>query len=506
MTLPKLVKDYIDKLKGLRELGKDPFKIKKFDRTANADEIVKKFSNLNPGDETDFNVRIAGRLMSKRKHGGVIFADLKDSSGRIQLVFRKDFTNEFKELKLVERGDILGVDGFVIKTRRGEVSVLVKEWTVLSKILRPLPDKWHGLEDIETRYRQRYLDFIMNEESRETFFLINKVIHLIRNYLNDNGFIEVYTPILQPVYGGAFARPFETYHHFLEEKMYLRIAPELYLKRLLVGGFEKVYEFAPCFRNEDVDPLHNPEFIQLEFYWAYIELSQLMDFLEKMFEEVVLKATGKTEIEYQGKIVNFKRPWKKMRMVDAIKEFGGIDVEKMSDDELFNHAKELGIEEERRGEIIEKLFDYYAKDKIVNPTFITHFPVDISPLAKKADGYADRMELYIAGMEVANGFSELNNPIEQYMRFKEEEELRKRSDKKGLETMPMDKDYIRALEYAMPPASGVGIGLGRLFMILGNKRTLREVIAFPTLAKEPDFEVIPEIYPEVLEWYGRTER
>lgn len=501
MTLPRLVKDYIDRLKELRELGKDPFKIKRFEKNASAEEIREKFSNLEAGEETEVRVKIAGRLMSKRKHGGVIFSDLKDYSGRIQLVFRKDYTDEFKELKLIERGDIVGVEGNVIKTKRGEVSVLVKSWVVLSKALRPLPDKWHGLEDVETRYRQRYVDFIMNDDSRKNFILINKVLHLIRNYLNENEFVEVYTPILQPVYGGAFARPFETYHNFLEQKMYLRIAPELYLKRLLVGGFERVYEFAPCFRNEDVDPLHNPEFIQLEFYWAYIELNELMDFLEEMFESIVEKAVGSTKIEYQGRTIDFSKPWKRMRMTDAIKEYGGVDVDNMGDEELIQHAEELGIKEERRGDVIEKLFDYYVKDKIVNPTFITHFPADISPLAKKADGYADRMELYIAGMEVANGFSELNNPIEQYKRFREEEELRKKSEKKGLETMPMDKDYVRALEYGMPPASGVGIGLGRLFMILCNKATLREVIAFPTLAKEDEIEVIPDLYPEVLEWY-----
>jgi lysyl-tRNA synthetase class 2 len=501
MTLPKLVKDFVDRLGELRALNRDPFKVKKFEKNADARELFEKYSNLEPGEETDVKVKVAGRLLSRRKHGGVIFADFKDFSGKIQLVFRKDFTDDFKNLKLVERGDIIGVEGVVIKTKRGELSVLVKNWVVLSKALRPLPDKWHGLEDIETRYRQRYVDFIINDESRETFILVNKIVHAMRRYLNDNGFIEVFTPILQPVYGGAFARPFETYHHFLEEKMYLRIAPELYLKRLLVGGFEKVYEFAPCFRNEDVDPLHNPEFIQLEFYWAYIELNDLMNFLEDMFQQILLETVGKTRIEYQGEVIDFSKPWKRLRMVDAIREYGGPDVEQMSDDELFRHAEELGIQADRKGEVIEKLFDHYVKEHIKSPIFITHFPPDISPLAKKADGYADRMELYIAGMEVANGFSELNNPIEQYKRFKEEEELRKRIDKKGLETMPMDKDYIRALEYGMPPASGVGVGLGRLFMILCNKTTLREVIVFPTLAKEEGIEVVPEIYPEILDWY-----
>jgi lysyl-tRNA synthetase class 2 len=501
MTLPKLVKDYINKLKELRELGKDPFKIKRFDKDAYALEIIREFSSIDPGEETEHRVRVAGRLLSKRKHGGVIFCDLKDPSGKIQLVFRKDYTNDFKELRLVDRGDIVGVEGVVIKTKRGELSILVKNWAVLSKALRPLPDKWHGLEDVETRYRQRYVDFIINEESRTSFVLFNRILHLIRNYLNERGFIEVYTPILQPVYGGAFARPFETYHHFLEEKMYLRIAPELYLKRLLVGGFEKVYEFAPCFRNEDVDSLHNPEFVQLEFYWAYIELNQLMNFLEEMFESIIKELTGDTVITYQKREIDFSRPWKRLKMVDAIKEYGGPDVEVMDDDEIFGHAENLGIREERRGEVIEKLFDHYVKDHLQNPTFVTHFPLDVSPLAKKIDGYADRMELYIAGMEVANGFSELNNPIEQYKRFKEEEELRKRSEKKGLETMPMDRDYIRALEYGMPPASGVGIGLGRLFMILSDKTTLREVIAFPTLAREENIEVIPELYPEILDWY-----
>jgi lysyl-tRNA synthetase class 2 len=501
MALPKLVKDYINKLKELKELGKDPFKIKKFDKDSCASEIIREFSGIEAGEETERRVKVAGRLLSKRKHGGVIFCDLNDPSGKIQLVFRKDYTDDFKELRLVDRGDIIGVEGVVIKTKKGELSILVKNWVVLSKALRPLPDKWHGLEDIETRYRQRYVDLIINDEIRASFILFNRILNFIRRYLNERDFIEVYTPILQPVYGGAFARPFETYHHFLEEKMYLRIAPELYLKRLLVGGFEKVYEIAPCFRNEDVDSLHNPEFVQLEFYWAYIELNQLMDFLEEMFESLIKELTGDTVITYQKKEIDFSRPWKRLKMVDAIREYGGLDIEVMDDDEIFKHAEKLGIHEERRGQVIEKLFDFYVKDHLQNPTFVTHFPLDVSPLAKKIDGYADRMELYIAGMEVANGFSELNNPIEQYKRFKEEEELRKRSEKKGLETMPMDRDYIRALEYGMPPASGVGIGLGRLFMILGDKTTLREVIAFPTLSREEKIEVIPELYPEILEWY-----
>jgi lysyl-tRNA synthetase class 2 len=333
--------------------------------------------------------------MSKREHGKIVFTDLEDEKGKIQIIFRKDVTSNFDVLDVIERGDIIGIKGNIVRTQRGELSLLVKEWKVLAKALRPLPDTWHGLKDVETRYRQRYVDLILNKEVKETFLTIHKAIHFIRSFLNEKGFIEVYTPILQPIYGGAFARPFKTFHHALEEWRWLRIAPELYLKRLLVGGFEKVYEFAPCFRNEGIDAQHNPEFIQLELYWAYVDYENVMKLIEELIYNLVKKLFGSEKIEYQGREIDFSPPWKRIRLVDAIKEYSGLDVEHMSDEELKEHAKSLGIEAERRGEIIEKLFDHYAKPNLINPTFATHFPVDITPLAKRADkNYAERFDLH----------------------------------------------------------------------------------------------------------------
>jgi lysyl-tRNA synthetase class 2 len=425
---------------------------------------------------------------------------LEDEKGKIQIIFRKDVTSNFDVLDVIERGDIIGIKGNIVRTQRGELSLLVKEWKVLAKALRPLPDTWHGLKDVETRYRQRYVDLILNKEVKETFLTIHKAIHFIRSFLNEKGFIEVYTPILQPIYGGAFARPFKTFHHALEEWRWLRIAPELYLKRLLVGGFEKVYEFAPCFRNEGIDAQHNPEFIQLELYWAYVDYENVMKLIEELIYNLVKKLFGSEKIEYQGREIDFSPPWKRIRLVDAIKEYSGLDVEHMSDEELKQHARSLGIEAERRGEIIEKLFDHYAKPNLINPTFATHFPVDITPLAKRADkNYAERFELYIAGMEVVNAYTELNNPVEQYKRFKEEEELRKQIEKEDFEYMPMDRDYVRALEYGMPLAGGAGIGLGRLFMVLTNKLSLKEVILFPALVGKEEIELVVEMFPELQE-------
>ncbi len=502
MGLKELAAERIRKLRRLLEIGIDPYKEKRFLPIVYSTEIKSKYAHLKPGDETTDTARVAGRIMSIREHGKIVFADVQDPRGYIQLVFRKDVTEHFDLLELLDRGDFIGAEGVVIRTKKGEISVLVKRFRILSKAIRPLPDTWYGLKDVERRYRERYVDLILNPEVREAFVKIHRMLKEMRNFLDERGFIEVQTPILQPVYGGAFARPFTTHHYALDQTMYLRIAPELYLKRLIVGGFEKVYEFAVCFRNEDIDALHNPEFLQLELYWAYADVNDIMELTEALITHVVERVFGTSRLEFQGKEIDFSRPWRRVRLVDAIKEFGGPDVEKMTEKELRNHAKELGIEEERIGAIIEKLFDYYAKPHLTHPTFVTHFPVDITPLAKRADErYAERFELYIAGFEVANAYTELNNPIEQYKRFKEEEELRKRVRKEGFEFMPMDKDYIRALEYGMPPTGGLGIGIGRLAMVLLNKPTLKEVILFPALSREENIELVVEMFPEVFEWY-----
>ena len=499
MALKDLAKDRVEKLKICVEKLGNPFLEKRFEKTISVEEFKEKYSELEKDKEIKEIHKIAGRILSKREHGKIIFADLWDEKSKIQLVFRKDKTENFENLDLLERGDIIGVEGYPYRTKRGELSLIVEKWKILSKALRPLPDQWFGVKDVETRYRERYLDLILNPEERKMFIEIHKIMQSIREFLDKKGFIEVYTPILQPVYGGAFARPFKTFFHALGEERYLRIAPELYLKRLLVGGFEKVYEFAPCFRNEGIDAQHNPEFVQIELYWAYADYNDIMNLVEELFVYIVQKIKGSLEIEYQGKKINFSRPWKRIRMVDAIKQFGKIDVEKLSEKELRKIASDLGIEAERRGEIIEKLFDHYVKDKLVNPTFVTHFPSDITPLAKKTENpiYAERFELYIAGIEVCNAYTELNNPVEQYIRFKEEEELRTKIKKEDFEFMPMDRDYVRALEYAMPPAGGLGIGLWRLFMILCNKPSLKEVILFPALSKEENIELVTEMFPEL---------
>ena len=503
MALKDLAADRVKKLKELLQKEIDPFKKKHFEVTGKSLDIRERFAYLDPGEETDEEFSLAGRIMGKRVHGKIAFIDLLDEKGRIQLVLRSDATKNFDLLDLLDRGDIIGVKGRVIKTKRGEVSILVEEFEILSKALRPLPDTWHGLKDVERRYRERYVDLILNPEVRERFLKIHEILLETRRFFNERGFVEVLTPILQPIYGGAFARPFKTHHHFLDIDMYLRIAPELYLKRLIVGGFEKVYEVSVNFRNEDIDATHNPEFYQIEAYWAYADFRDMMDLAEDYITHLVKKLHGTHTIEWMGTEIDFRKPWDRMRMVDAIKEYGGPDVESMKEEEVVKYARDLGYDVVRYGEALEKLFDHYAAPHIVNPTFITHYPVDISPLAKKSEDprYVERFELFIKGMEFANAYSELNNPVEQYKRFKEEEELRKRIKKEGLEYQPMDKDFVRALEYGMPPTGGIGIGLTRLFMVLTNAETIKEVILFPAMAPEKDIQLVVEMFPELLELY-----
>lgn len=475
----------------VRVLG-NPFAEKRFEKNFGSAEFLKKFSYLKPGEEGTERCRIAGRVMGKREHGKISFFTVWDQDGRVQFVFRKDRTEDFEKIKFVDRGDIIGAEGVPCRTSRGELSLLVERWKVLSKSVRPLPDEWFGLKDVEMRYRERYLDFILNPEERKTFVTIHRILSELRNFLDSRGFIEVYTPILQPVYGGAFARPFKTFFHALGEERYLRVSPELYLKRLLVGGFEKVYEVAPCFRNEGIDANHNPEFVQVELYWAYADFRDMMNLTEELISTVVKRVFGTERITYSGKTVDFSVPWKRIRMVDAIKEFGKVDVESMDDGELRSLAAEHGIQAERRGEIVEKLFDHFVKDRIVNPTFVTHFPRDISPLAKSDGKYAERFEVYVAGIEVCNAYTELNDPFEQFRRFREEEELRSKVKKEDFEFMPMDRDFIRALEYGMPPAAGLGIGLWRLFKILCGKSSIKEVNLFPAISRENNIHLISE--------------
>lgn len=500
MALQDLARERVEKLLSLLRQGINPYAEKRFEQTAHSVDIKKKYSLLSPGEETDDIHAVAGRIMSIRLHGKIAFLDVTDNEGSIQVVLRADVMENFSIIESLDRGDIIGVVGNVIKTKRGEVSILAKNIKILSKSIRPLPDTWHGLKDVERRYRERYIDLIINPDVKKRFEDIASILLETRMFFNKRGFVEVLTPILQPIYGGAFARPFKTHHHFLDIPMYLRIAPELYLKRLIVGGFEKVYEIGPNFRNEDVDATHNPEFYQIEAYWAYADYKDMMDLTEDYIVHLVEKIHGSHTLEYQGVEIDFRKPWERIRMVEAIREFGGPDVESMEQCEVIKKARELGYEVDRYGEAVEKLFDHYVAPQLTNPTFITHYPVDISPLAKRSEDprYAERFELFIKGTEVANAYTELNNPVEQYIRFREEEELRKRINKEELEYMPMDKDFIRALEYGMPPTGGVGIGLTRLFMFLTGASTVKEVILFPAMRPE-EVELVVEMFPELLE-------
>jgi lysyl-tRNA synthetase class 2 len=427
-------------------------------------------------------VKTAGRVMAIRKHGGASFVDLIDWTGKIQLYFKKEIIGEtnYEIFKKIDIGDIIGAEGEVFRTKTGEKTILIKNFIILSKSLRPLPEKWHGLKDIEIRFRQRYLDLIMNENVREIFKRRIEILKNLREFLNNNGFVEVETPMMHPIPGGAEAKPFTTYHNALDLELYLRIAPELYLKRLLVGNFEKIYEINRSFRNEGISTLHNPEFTMLELYSAYGDYEEMMEITESLICYLSEKIFGKLEFEYQNKKINLTRPWKRIKWEEVFDEYIGINNwkdEKIIDEKI----KEFGVEVEERENIFEKL-DAIFKKKIqpllINPTFVIGYPIEISPLAKKfkdSDEFTERFELFIAGIEIANAYSELNDPIEQLKRF--EEKCKNEIDKKK----KIDYDFIESLEYGMPPAGGLGIGIDRLVMLFTNSSSIREVIFFPLL-------------------------
>ena len=425
-------------------------------------------------------VKTAGRIIALRKHGGASFADIVDTEGKIQLYFKKNIIGKEKSeiFKEIDIGDFIGVEGEIFKTKTGEKTILVKNFTVLSKSLKPLPEKWHGLRDIEIRFRKRYLDLLINKEVREKFIKRTKIIQFIRKYLNDLGFLEVETPMMHPIPGGAEAKPFITYHNTLEMNLYLRIAPELYLKRLLVGNFEKIYEINRSFRNEGISPLHNPEFTMLELYSAYGDYKEMMEITENLLTTLVKNLYGKLKITYQGKEIDFSLPWEKITWSDVFKKVGITNWKDITAVREKINDFQLEVEEEKQNNLFE-LLDFVFKKKIqpdlINPTFVIDYPVEISPLAKsKKDNpeITERFELFIGGLEVANAYSELNDPIEQYTRFYE----KAKGDKEKI-----DFDYIEALEYGMPPAGGLGIGIDRLVMILTDSPSIREVILFPLL-------------------------
>ncbi len=484
MSVSELKQVRLDKLGELRDLGIDPFG-SRFERDSSAQKIQDDFAALDGQ-----TVRIAGRIMSKRRHGKAGFANLQDLSGEIQLYFRKDDVGEekYELFKKLDMGDILGIEGFVFRTQKGEISVHVHDFTYLSKSLNPLPEKWHGLKDVELRYRQRYVDLIVNPAVKEVFIKRSQIIKGLRQYLENRGFLEVETPMMQPIAGGATARPFITHHNALDMNLYLRVAPELYLKRLIVGGLEKVYEINRNFRNEGISTKHNPEFTMLELYQAYGDFQVMMELTEDLVSSVALQVNGSMIADFEGEQIDFTPPWRRVTMLDAIKEYTGLDFTIIKNDEEARQAAEqMGLKvrpTDSRGEIINEVFEEFVESKLIQPTFVYGHPVEISPLAKRnADQpeITDRFEVFIMQREIANAFSELNDPLDQRERFLKQVEKRAGGD---AEAHMMDEDYINALEYGMPPAGGLGIGIDRLVMLMTNSPSIRDVILFPTLRKK----------------------
>lgn len=491
-----LIRQRILKLDDLKRQNIDPYP-RKYEVKNYSSEIIEKFADKQEFSENEISVRMAGRIMSLREHGKTCFLNIQDSTGTIQLYVRRDKIGEYKFdniFKLLDIGDIIGVEGWLFKTRTGELTVFVQDFSLLAKSLRPLPEKWHGLKDKETRYRQRYVDLIVNPNVKKVFITRTKIIQTIRDFLNNQGFLEVETPTLQPIYGGARARPFITHHNALDINLYLRIADELYLKRLIVGGFDKVYEICKDFRNEGMDKEHNPEFTMLELYKAYSNYEDMMRITEEMIAYTAKEACGSTIINYQGKEIDLTPPWKRVSMLDAIKDALRIDIENMEVQELIKIAKENDLEVPNivsRGGMIDIIFDKFVKENLIQPTLITDHPVEVSPLAKrKADnnGLTERFEIFVSGVELGNAFSELNDPIDQRERFIEQAKQREAGDE---EAHMMDEDFLRALEYGMPPTGGLGIGIDRLVMLLTDMPSLRDVILFPQM--RPEEHAIEEI-------------
>jgi lysyl-tRNA synthetase class 2 len=477
-----------EKLHTLREKGLDPFG-KRFERTHQTADILASFNELDKEEleEKAVSVTIAGRIMTKRGKGKAGFAHIQDLSGQIQIYVRKDAIGEeaYEIFNTADLGDIIGVTGAVFKTQVGELSIKVKTFELLTKSLRPLPDKFHGLKDIEQRYRQRYVDLIMSPESKKTFITRSKIIQAMRRYLDDQGYLEVETPTMHAIPGGASARPFITHHNALDMPLYMRIAIELHLKRLIVGGLEKVYEIGRVFRNEGVSTRHNPEFTMIELYEAYADYQDIMTLTENVIAHVAKEVLGTTTVQYGDYEVNLAPEWTRLHMVDAIKEYTGADFWKeMSIEEARNLAQEHNVEindHMQYGHIVNEFFEQKVEDKLIQPTFIYGHPVEISPLAKKNDDdsrFTDRFELFIVAREHANAFTELNDPIDQKERF--EAQLKEREQGND-EAHMMDEDFIEALEYGMPPTGGLGIGIDRLVMLLTNSPSIRDVLLFPQM-------------------------
>jgi len=503
----------------LRELGIDPYPAAKYDINAHTDEIR---DNYSPEKNNYQDVCIAGRIMSRRIMGASSFTELQDEKGRIQCYFNRDVIcpgddktmyNEVYK-KLLDIGDIIGVKGYVFITKTGELSVHVQEFTVLCKSLKPLPivkekdgKVYDAFTDPEQRYRKRYVDLIVNPKVKEVFIKRTKLVNTMRQYLDSIGCLEVETPILQPIYGGASARPFKTHHNAMDQTLYLRIANELYLKKLIVGGFEGVYEFSKDFRNEGMDRFHNPEFTQIELYVAYKDYFWMMDTVEEMVEKVAIATNGTTKIKVGNNEIDFKRPWQRFTMFEAIEHYTGVDISEMDEAQLAETAKKFGVEVDStmgKGKLIDEIFGETCEAKIIQPTFITDYPVEMSPLTKKhrsKEGLVERFEAICNGKELCNAYSELNDPIDQRQRFEDQLLLAKRGDE---EAMVLDEDFLTAIDHGMPPTAGVGIGIDRLTMIMTNSESIQDVLFFPQMKPEKKFEYDPvEAYTAIgvpAEW------
>jgi len=484
----EMFKERLKKLELLRKDKINPYPYS-YDVKHTAVELQKKYSKLKPDQITKDKVKIAGRLMSMRSFGKLGFGKLQDSTGQIQVAVEikasgKKVVDFFSNM--LDIGDIIGVEGVMHKTRRGEVSVLGKKVELLSKSMNALPDKWHGLQDKEERYRKRYLDLIIDPNVKQTFETRSKIVSAIREFMNSKGFIEVEVPVLQPVYGGAEARPFVTHLHDLNMEVYLSISPELYLKRLIVGGFDKVYTIGKNFRNEGIDRSHNPEFTMLECYWAYADYEDMMKLYEEIYEYVMKKVLGKTKIEYQGKTLDFKRPWTRIKMIEGIKKYGKLDVKKLSDKELLKKVKGLKLDVDSktpRGILIAKLFEELVEPHLVQPTHVIDQTKETTPLCKVKRGapeLIERDEPFAANMEIGNIYSELNDPLLQKELFEDQA----KDLKKGKEAHPYDKDYLDALHQGMPPTGGLGLGIDRMVMLLTNSHSIRDIILFPFMKQE----------------------
>lgn len=498
----------IDKMHKIEEHGWKPFGYR-FLYTHRAADIAAQFDELS---EKETEVKMAGRIMAIRGHGKTCFMDMQDKTGRIQVYVRKDVIGEenYALIKLMDIGDTVGITGTAFRTHMGELSIKANSVEMLSKSLRPLPEKWHGLKDVETRYRQRYVDLIVNPEVRDTFVKRSQIIRSVREVLDSHDFLEVETPILNTIAGGAAARPFISYHNALDMQVYMRIAPELYLKRLIVGGMDRVYEMGRVFRNEGIDNRHNPEFTSVEIYQAFADYRDMMDLTEEVVVKTAEKVLGTTTINYEGTAIELASPWKRMSMIEAVKEYSGKDFTNVTDlEEARAIAKELNVAVEPSfgiGKIINACFEEYVEDKLIQPTFITGHPKEISPLAKsnpENPEITDRFEAYIYGREICNGFTELNDPIDQKERFLKQVEERANGDE---EANMMDEDFVNALEYGLPPTGGLGIGIDRLVMFLTNSSTIRDVLFFPTMkplgkavSEKPDFMQAPAVAAPVEE-------